>query len=122
MELAKQVALTHPLRLLPWDEGVLDKFLEKNPDYGKYVYPPGTFKGIDYPVLTMDNGIQLICQTDLDEDLVYKLTKTMIENLDCMRKVYAPAKDLNPQWMATELGNPSHPGAIKYFKEKGLWK
>lgn len=122
MELAKQVAMTHPLRLLPWDEAVLDKFLEENPDYGKYLYPPDTFKGIDYPVLTMDNGIQLICQTDMDEELVYKLAKTIIENLDCMTRVYAPAKALNPQFMATELGNPYHPGAIKYFKEKGLWK
>lgn len=122
MELAKQVAMTHPLRLLPWDEAVLDKFLKENPDYGKYLYPPDTFKGIDYPVLTMDNGIQLICQTDMDEELVYKLAKTIIENLDCMTRVYAPAKALNPQWMATELGNPYHPGAIKYFKEKGLWK
>ena len=122
MELAKQVAMTHPLRLLPWDETVLAKFLEKNKAYGKYIYPPDTFKGIDYPVLTMDNGIQLICQTDMDEGLVYNLAKTIIENLDCMARVYAPAKALNPQWMATELGNPYHPGAIKYFKEKGLWK
>ncbi|MEJ2723714.1 MAG: TAXI family TRAP transporter solute-binding subunit, partial [Deltaproteobacteria bacterium] len=67
-------------------------------------------------------GIQLICQTDMDEDLIYKLTKTIIENLDCMAKVYAPAKALTPEFMATELGNPFHPGAIKYFKEKGLWK
>jgi TRAP-type uncharacterized transport system substrate-binding protein len=39
-----------------------------------------------------------------------------------MAKIYAPAQAITPQWTATELGNPVHPGAIKYFKEKGLWK
>ena len=86
------------------------------------MYPPNTFKGVDYPVLTMDNGIQLICRTDMDEELVYKLAKTIIENISCMTRVYAPAKALTPQWMASELANPFHPGSIKYFKEAGLWK
>jgi len=122
MELAKQVAMTHPLKVLPWDEATLNKFLQENPHFGKYIYPSNTFKGVDYPVLTMDNGIQLLCQKDMDEALVYKLTKTIIENLDCMTKIYAPAKALTPEWMASELANPFHPGAIKYFKEKGLWK
>ena len=122
MEVAQQVALTHPIRVLAWDEATLDKFLQKNPVYGKYIYPPNTFKGVDYPVLTMDNGIQLICRTDMDEELVYELTKTIIENISCMSRIYAPAKVLTPQWMASELANPFHPGAIKYFKEAGLWK
>lgn len=122
MELAKQVAMTHPLKVLPWDEATVKKFTTQYPYFGRYDYPPNTFKGVDYPVLTVDNGIQLICQTDMDEGLVYKLTKAIVENLECMRKVYEPAKALTPQWCASELGNPFHPGAIKYFKEKGLWK
>jgi TRAP transporter TAXI family solute receptor len=123
MELAKMVATTHPIRVLSWDEETLDKFLKENPLFGKYTYPPDTFKSVDYPVLTMDNGIQLICRTDLDEGLVYSLAKAIIENLDCMAKIYAPAKLMTPEWAASELaGNPFHPGAIKYFKEKGLWK
>ena len=122
MELAKMVATTHPLRVLPWDEATLNTFLKENPLFGKYVYPPNTFKGVDYPVLTMDNGVQLICRTDLDDGLVYKLAKAIIENLDCMTKIYAPAQLLTPEWAASELANPFHPGSIKYFKEKGLWK
>jgi TRAP transporter TAXI family solute receptor len=119
-ELAKLVATTHPLRLLPWEEEAIVKFLKEYPYFGRYVHPPGTFKGIDYPVLTVDNGIQLICDTDLDDDLVYKLAKAAIENIDCMIKIYSPANTLTPAWMASELANPFHPGAIKYFKEKGL--
>jgi len=122
MELAKQVAMTHPLRLLPWDEETVDKFISEHPYFGKYLYPPDTFKGVNYSVLTVDNGIQLICQTDMDEGLVYKLAKAIIENLDCMRKIYEPSKELTPEWAASQLANPFHPGAIRYFKDKGLWK
>jgi len=121
-ELARLVATTHPLKPLPWEEAALKKFLKEYPYFGRYSHPPGTFKGVDYPVLTVDNGIQLICQKEMDEGLVYKLAKTIIENLDCMAKIYAPAKALTPKWVASELANPFHSGSIKYFKEKGLWK
>ncbi|MBW1775223.1 MAG: C4-dicarboxylate ABC transporter substrate-binding protein, partial [Deltaproteobacteria bacterium] len=48
------------------------------------------------------------------------LAKAIIENLGCMRKIYEPAKALTPEWAASQLANTFHPGAVKYFKEKGL--
>ena len=116
------VASTHKIRVLPWEEETLNKFIEEHPHFGRYVHPPNTFKGVDYPVLTLDNGVQLICEKDMDEELVYKLAEAFIENLDCIAKIYAPAKAITPEWAASELANPFHPGAIKYFKEKGIWK
>lgn len=121
-ELTHMVASTHKIRVLSWNEKDVANLISKQPFFGRYLLPPNFFKGVNYPVLTIDNGIQLICLKDMEEDLVYKLTKTIIENIECISKIYAPAKDLTPEWMASELGNPFHPGAIKYFKEKGLWK
>ncbi len=121
-ELAHMVATTHKIRVLSWSEKDVANLLEKQPFFGRYLLPPKFFKGVDYPVLTIDNGIQLICLKDMEEELIYKITKAIIENLDCIAKIYAPAKDLTPEWAASELGNPFHPGAIRYFKEKGLWK
>jgi TRAP transporter TAXI family solute receptor len=121
-ELTHMVATTHKIRVLSWSEKDLDNMITKEPFFGRYLLPANFFKGVNYPVLTADNGIQLICNTDMDEGLVYKLTKAVVENLECIGKIYAPAKIITPQWAASELGNPFHPGAIKYFKEKGLWK
>lgn len=121
-ELATMVATTHKIRLIPWEKKSLDDFLKANPDYGEYTYPANYFEGVDYPVLTVDNGIQLICQTDMPDELVYNLTKTIVQNLECMAKIYAPAKAITSEWAASELANPFHPGAIKYFKEIGVWK
>ena len=121
-ELAIMTTATHDIRIIPWQEKDLTAYIDKNPYFGKYLYAANTFKGIDSEVLTVDNGIQLICDADLSEEMAYKLAKAISENLDCVAKIYAPAKVLNKEWIASKLGNPFHPGAIKYFKETGVWK
>jgi TRAP transporter TAXI family solute receptor len=118
--LAKQVVATHEIRIISWQEKDRQKYIQDNPYFGTYNYPPSFFKGVDYEVQTVDNGMQLICDADLSDELVYKLAKAIIENIDCIANIFAPAKALNPKWCASELGNPFHPGAIKYFKDAGL--
>jgi uncharacterized protein len=121
-ELAIMVTATHDIRIIPWQEKEIDEYVGQKPYFGKYVYPPNTFKGVDYEVLTVDNGMQLICDADMSDEMAYNLAKAITENLDAVAKIYAPAKVLTPAWLASKLGNPFHPGAIKYFKEAGLWK
>lgn len=121
-ELAIMVTATHDIRIISWQEKELNDYIGKNPYFGRYVYPPNTFKGVDYEVVTVDNGIQLIADADMSDEMAYNLAKAITQNLDCVTKIYAPAKVLTPEWCASKLGNPFHPGAIKYFKEAGLWK
>ncbi len=66
--------------------------------------------------------MQLIAHADMPDEMAYKLAKAVIENIDCIAGIFAPAKALNPQWCASKLGNPFHPGSIKYFKDAGIWK
>ena len=121
-ELATMVTATHKIRIISWDAKDQGTYIGKNPYFGKYSYPPNTFKGVDYEVTTIDNGIQLVCEAGMSDDMVYKLAKAISENLGCISKIYAPAKVLNKEWIASKLGNPFHPGAIKYYKEAGVWK
>ena len=120
--LAKMVTATHDIRIISWDEKDRKKYVEKHPYFAEYNYKPNHFKGVDYEVKTVDNGMQLIAHADMPDEMAYKLAKAIIENIDCISKIFAPAKALSPQWCASELGNPFHPGAIKYFKDAGLWK
>ena len=115
-------ASTHKIRVIPWAEKEVKIYADKYPYCARYVLPANTLKGVDYPILTLDNGVQLICRTDEDEGFVYKMAKTITENLKCIWDTYAPAKEMTREFAASELGNPFHPGAIKYFKETGLWK
>lgn len=73
----------------------------------------------DLHTLTMWNT--MIMHKDAPEDLAYLIVKTTFENLDEVRKVHSSAKDVqleNVKYIASSL--PLHPGAIKYYKEKGL--
>jgi hypothetical protein len=120
--LAKMVTATHEIKMISWQETDRKAYIDKNPYFGKFSYRPNHFKGVDYEVQTVDNGIQLVTHADTSDAMVYKLAKAVIENIDCMSKIFAPAKALSPEWCASKLGNPFHPGSIKYFKDAGLWK
>ena len=120
--LAKMVTATHEIRMISWQEADRKAYIDKNPYFGAFSYRPNHFKGVDYEVQTVDNGIQLVTHTDTNDEVVYKLAKAVAENIDCMSKIFAPAKALTPEWVASKLGNPFHPGSIKYFKDAGLMK
>jgi TRAP transporter TAXI family solute receptor len=120
-ELAQMVTATHDIRIISWEEAPLKKFLTENPNYSKYVIKANTYKNVDYPVVTVDNGVQLICKADMDEELAYQITKAVLENIDCIARIYAPAKAMSSEWAANKLGNPYHSGSIKYYKEIGVW-
>ena len=120
--LAKMVTATHEVKMISWDEEHRKKYVGEKPYFGAFNYKPNHFKGVDYEVKTIDNGIQLICDADMSAYKVYRLAKAVIENIDCISNIFAPAKALNPEWCASKLGNPFHPGSIRYFKEVGLWK
>ncbi len=71
---------------------------------------------------TLATPFGIYVREGLSEDIVYDLTKTMFENHD-------EAVTLNPQYLENwsleralmSIGAPIHPGAIKYYKEAGVW-
>ncbi len=77
----------------------------------------------DTPSLAFWN--MFVCPESLPEDVGYKITKAVFENLDGLKAAVKPAKDTTPESTAKFIGKtaiPFHPGAVKYFKEKGLVK
>jgi uncharacterized protein len=77
----------------------------------------------DTPTLTFWN--MFMCLASTPDDLAYKTTKAVFENLDTLRASVKAAQDTTPENTAKFIGKtaiPFHPGAVKYFKEKGLVK
>jgi TRAP transporter TAXI family solute receptor len=78
---------------------------------------------VDTPTLVFWN--LFVCPESMPVELAYKITKAVFENLDSLRAAVKPAKDTTAENTAKMIGKapiPFHPGAIKYFKEKGLVK
>ena len=74
---------------------------------------------------TLDiGGPSLYVRDDADEELVYQITKLLHQNLASMAKenrYFNYAKN-NPEVLVKDIGVPFHPGALRYWKEAGLWK
>jgi len=57
----------------------------------------------------------------MSDDLAYKLTKVMLEKRSDLALVHKEANNIKPEWQtSSRAGIPWHPGALKYFKEKGI--
>jgi len=86
----------------------------------RFDIPAGTYPKVDRVIHTIAQPNFLAVSKELDEELVYTLTKTLYENLDDMYKVHNSAKDMSLENALDGLPAPLHIGAYKYFKEAGL--
>jgi len=90
--------------------------------YQTGVIPANTYNGqtADVPTVAVPN--YLVTHAGVSDDTVYKMTKSMFENLDAMIASHAAAKAIKKETAAIGSPVPLHPGAEKYYKEAGLLK
>ncbi|RJR30596.1 MAG: TAXI family TRAP transporter solute-binding subunit [Desulfobacteraceae bacterium] len=95
--------------------------LTKYPGTMEYTLPKGLYKGIDYPVKGIAVHSFIIVRKDMPDEIVYSMTKTIAEKLPEYGSVLASMKYVTPKGLSIDVGIPYHPGAEKYFREKG-WR
>lgn len=123
-----QLALTNKIRLL-----ALDKANFNHPSWKQYYSQPARFiASIDpkvygknvvntEPVLTTGAYVGLGVRSDMDADLVYKMMKAFWDHIDEAHALSVQLKDtLTPRLATLALSGDVHPGAIRYWKEKGV--
>lgn len=118
--LIQQVETSYPCRVLGVDPNILDALVKKYPGYVKAHVKAGTFKGQKEDVWVLAASNLLICKESLPEDLVYQITKAIYENVSEMAKSASWLKDMSYKTATEGVVTPFHPGAAKYFKEKGV--
>jgi TRAP transporter TAXI family solute receptor len=77
--------------------------------------------GIVEPVYSLAYDAVVFASAKTPDDIVYKITKAMYENKAELESSFASFKLFEPQAMAKNMSVPYHPGAIKFYKEKGMW-
>ncbi|NPV69955.1 MAG: TAXI family TRAP transporter solute-binding subunit [Firmicutes bacterium] len=115
----QELEISQKLRFIEISDADLNKFKEANPYYNIGTLKAGTYKGLtkDYKVFQGWNF--MICSPDLPEDFVYNAVKSVYQNIDIIQKAHSSFKQCaleNVQFMNL----PLHPGAEKYYKEKGV--
>jgi len=85
---------------------------------------PQFFKGQSGATKSVDMGTNIIANKDLSDAVAYAITKTVVENKDKLVQSHKAFEDFVPAdaWKAENLGIPLHPGAEKYYRERGWIK
>lgn len=100
---------------------VVPKLKEKfGPVYFSGRIPKGTYSGVDYDVNTLAVAVLFVCHEKMDEALAYQITKLVIEKKSELALVHKEAEHITLQNAVQGSPIPFHPGAIRYFKEKGV--
>lgn len=116
------VGTVRNLRLLSIDAQKIDLLDDKYPFLSPAKIPANTYKGQTEEVNTVAVNAVLIVNADIKEDVVYNLTKSLFENQEELAAAHAKGKELNLAKASTGVSIPFHPGAAKFYKEKGLMK
>ena len=82
--------------------------------------PAGTYGKQDTAVHTAAVVNYLATRSDLSDDVVYQMTKSLYENLPELQAAHAAAKAIKLESATIGMPLPLHPGAAKYFAEKGI--
>lgn len=103
---------------------VIEKFTSKFPGLASRGVIPSNIYGTERDVQTLAFWNMFVCHKDMPEDLAYQIVKAVFEHLDILQKSVAAAKDTNLKNALLYYGGtiPYHPGALRYYREKGVLK
>jgi TRAP transporter TAXI family solute receptor len=116
------VSTQNEIRILDIPAGVAGKLTQKYPFLAAVKVPANTYKGLAADVSTVAVNAVLIAGSQLKDDMVYNLTKALFENQAELASAHAKGKELDIKYAVQGVSIPFHPGAVKYYKEKGLMK
>ena len=99
---------------------ILTKLQAEEPYFTRKVIPAGTYKGQMEDCNTITCKAALYCHADLDEETVYQITKAFYESGEAIAAAHATGKEVQLEGCLEGITTPIHPGAARYFTEKGI--
>ncbi len=109
------------ISLVPIDGAPVDALLARLPFYSRTVIPDGTYPGVpDTPTIAV--GAQLLVRADLNDDLVYRLTRALWSDgtRAILDKGHAKGNQIRRERALDGISIPLHPGAERFYREQGM--
>jgi TRAP transporter TAXI family solute receptor len=118
-------AQTNKIALLDLDaDAKASGFYKKYPYFGKLAVPAGTYRGVDYDAPSFQDSALWVANSKVSDDVIYKLL-SLIYTDEGLKHMVGQKKTFKNMSLKTGAGNivtPFHPGAEKFWKEKGMLK
>lgn len=115
-----ELETTNKVRFFTFSADEIKKLKAAMPELSDSVIPKGTYKQQTEDHKTVGLYNFAIANKDVADDLVYAVVKAVLENNPQMIKGHAASKETVLQNWDRNGFLPFHPGAIRYYKEKGI--
>ena len=108
-------------RLVDVTGHAVDALVAETPYYAHATIPAEFYPGHDTDTATFGVSATLVTTAQVDEEVVYRLTRAVLENLETFQRLHPAFRTLEAGAMADpDLPAPLHRGARRYFREQGL--
>jgi TRAP transporter TAXI family solute receptor len=116
------VATQHSIKILPIADDKVGQLTKKYPFIAPARIPANTYKNQPQEVKTVSVAAVLIASAKMKDDVAYKITKALFDNQAELGVAHAKGRELSLKTAVSGVSIPFHPGAVKYYKEKGAIK
>jgi len=113
------LAATRQVYLVSLDDAHIDSLIKQSPYYSKNVISKDAY-GLPEDATTVAVAAVVIARNDVADDDVYNFVSTIFNNIDEITSAHAKGAELDLNFAASYGSVPYHPGAAKYFSEKGI--
>jgi TRAP transporter TAXI family solute receptor len=113
-----------PLRMIEVSDAEFAQLRKLNSGFVRHTIKAGVYKdqGITGDVKTFQSPTVMMASSKTSEDVIYKVTKAVIEGRAEFANIVKVMAGITPAEMAQNFDMPYHPGAAKYYREAGLLK
>ncbi len=107
---------------LKFDDDAPAKLQQQHPFYFTVPIPAEKYSDLNEDMMGINVGNMIFAtHANVDEDIVYNLTKLLYEHQEQVAEKHPAGKALNKNNIVRDTGTEFHPGAIKFYKEAGIW-
>ncbi len=108
-------------KIIPVSGAEIDKLVADNRFLASSEVPTSSYAESDVLIPTFGVMVTAVTSSDLDDETVYRVVKSVFDNLEYMKRLHRALGNLLPGRMITAgLSAPLHPGAARYYREKGM--
>lgn len=117
-----QAAASMDITFLPYGDAEKEELVNEYLFFRPATIPADTYRGQTEPFEGLDVGsMHFITSTDASDELVYSITKLLYDNRELVIERHAAGRAINPSNVVRDTGTEFHPGAIRFYREIGIW-
>jgi len=112
--------LGNRMAVLDVSDDELAEINARYPLWDYYEIAAGTYPNQLSPIRSISHPNVLAVREDVPDETVYQVTRSMWENLSTLQEIHRSTNDMKLELALKGLGAPLHPGAARFYRERGL--